>query len=78
MWGLTGMVTFLFAFPPLFSLILSLFYGNEILFLMDAAVYSGILGFTWASYLASDFGTKKLGQYVEIVDDQQEEEHGSK
>jgi len=65
MWALTIMVTILFLFPPMFSLVLSLFYGNAVLILMDAAIYSGILGFIWMSYLASDFGTKRLGQYIE-------------
>tara|TARA_R110002020_G_scaffold268819_3_gene484070 strand:- start:21345 stop:21662 length:318 start_codon:yes stop_codon:yes gene_type:complete len=84
MWALTAIVTFLFALPPIMSLIMSLFYDIEILFLMDAVIYSSMLGFTWASYLASDWGTKQLGQYI-IKSDQkvegkpdQEDNDGSK
>ena len=64
-WVLTTLIFSVFVLFPLLSLILSVFFENiSVFILLDPITFSGLLSFLWGSYLVSDWGTKKLGQYI--------------
>ncbi len=57
---LTLLFTLIYVAPPLVTMLLSC----DSLILLSEMGYIGLITFLWGSYLASDWGTKKLGQYM--------------
>ena len=66
LWRLTLILLIIFVCPPLISYIMTMTgLGTFQFILMSESAFVTLVTLVWGSYLASDYGTKRLGQYVE-------------
>ena len=76
LWLLTLVFTLMFVGPPIAMSLFSLFNVNMLaLTLISEQTYSYLMGFLWGAYLTSDYGTKRLGQYLKDRAKLENEEH---
>jgi len=78
LWVLSIVITCIFVIPPTLSYIMTMTgVGTFQFLLMDAAAFVTLISLIWGGYLASDYGTKRLGEYVEeevLFDDCEDDE----